>query len=107
MSDPIAAADAFIEKSKIDKSNANWRTAMPKPPVFEFEAGKEYFWNIETNHGAIRVRLLPETAPIHASSTMYLARAGFYDDLIFHRVITEFMAQGGCPSGTGTGGPGY
>jgi len=107
MSDPIAAADAFIETSKIDKSNANWRTAMPKPPVFEFEAGKEYFWNIETNHGAIRVRLLPETAPIHASSTMYLSRAGFYDDLIFHRVITEFMAQGGCPSGTGTGGPGY
>jgi len=107
MSDLLTAADAFIEKSNIDKSNANWRTSMPKPPVFEFEAGKTYLWNIETNHGKIRVRLLPETAPIHASSTVYLSRAGFYDDLIFHRVITGFMAQGGCPSGTGTGGPGF
>jgi len=107
MSDLLTAADAFIEKSNIDKSNANWRTSMPKPPVFEFEAGKTYLWNIETNHGQIRVRLLPETAPIHASSTVYLSRAGFYDDLIFHRVITGFMAQGGCPSGTGTGGPGF
>ena len=107
MSDLLTAADAFIEKSNIDKSNANWRTSMPKPPVFEFEAGKTYLWNIETNHGKIRVRLLPETAPIHASSTVYLSRSGFYDDLIFHRVITGFMAQGGCPSGTGTGGPGF
>jgi len=107
MSDTLNAADAFIEKSGIDKSNSNWRNRMPKPPVFEFEDGKSYFWNIETNHGSIRVRLLPETAPVHASSTIYLSRTGFYDDLIFHRVITGFMAQGGCPSGTGTGGPGY
>ena len=107
MSDPLIAADAFIEKSNIDKSGANWRTSMPKPPVLEFEAGKTYLWKIETNHGPITVRLLPETAPIHASSTVYLSRAGYYDDLIFHRVIPGFMAQGGCPSGTGTGGPGY
>jgi cyclophilin family peptidyl-prolyl cis-trans isomerase len=107
MSDVLGAADAHIEKSNIDKSNPNWRTSMPKPPVLEFEAGKSYFWNIETNHGPIKVKLLPETAPVHASSTVYLARAGFYDDLIFHRVIPGFMAQGGCPSGTGTGGPGY
>jgi len=107
MSDTLNAADAFIEKSGIDKSKSNWRSHMAKPPVFEFEDGKSYFWNIETNHGSIRVRLLPETAPAHASSTIYLSRAGFYDDLIFHRVITGFMAQGGCPSGTGTGGPGY
>jgi len=80
---------------------------LPKPPVLEFDAGKQYFWNIETNHGSIKVRLLPETAPVHASSTMYLSRAGFYDDLTFHRVIPGFMAQGGDPTGTGMGGPGY
>jgi len=44
---------------------------------------------------------------MHVSSTIYLTRLGFYDDLKFHRVITQFMAQGGCPLGSGTGGPGY
>ena len=62
---------------------------------------------METNKGNITVKLMPEFAPMHVSSTIYLSRLGFYDDLIFHRVITEFMAQGGCPQGTGTGGPGY
>ena len=65
------------------------------------------FWILETNHGAIRVKLLHETAPMHASSTMFLTRLGFYDGLKFHRVIPGFMAQGGCPLGSGTGGPGY
>jgi cyclophilin family peptidyl-prolyl cis-trans isomerase len=50
---------------------------------------------------------MPEAAPMHVSSTVYLTRVGFYDDLIFHRVIDGFMAQGGDPTGTGRGGPGY
>ena len=50
---------------------------------------------------------MPDVAPIHVGSTIYLTKLGFYDDLAFHRVITQFMAQGGCPLGTGTGGPGY
>jgi cyclophilin family peptidyl-prolyl cis-trans isomerase len=55
----------------------------------------------------MKVKLLPSVAPMHASSTVYLSRLGFYDGLKFHRVIDGFMAQGGCPLGTGTGGPGY
>ena len=53
------------------------------------------------------VQLFPETAPMHATSTIYLTKLGFYDDLIFHRVISNFMAQGGDPLGNGSGNPGY
>ncbi len=62
---------------------------------------------METNKGPIRIELLPQVAPMHVTSFAYLARLGFYDGLAFHRVIKRFMAQGGCPLGTGTGGPGY
>ena len=50
---------------------------------------------------------MPDIAPMHVTSTIFLTRKGFYDGLSFHRVIPGFMAQGGCPLGTGTGGPGY
>ena len=62
---------------------------------------------MKTNKGSLVLRLMPETAPMHVTSFAYLARLGFYDGLAFHRVITQFMAQGGCPLGSGTGGPGY
>ncbi|MGE5423294.1 MAG: peptidylprolyl isomerase [Ignavibacteriales bacterium] len=57
--------------------------------------------------GNIRVELFPDIAPITANNFMTLAKQGFYDGLIFHRVIPGFMIQGGCPEGRGTGGPGY
>ena len=62
---------------------------------------------IHTNHGAIEVELFDEAAPKTVENFRKLAGDGFYDGLIFHRVIPEFMIQGGCPEGTGTGGPGY
>ena len=63
--------------------------------------------NIETNHGTIRVELFEERAPKTAGNFIELAEKGFYDGVIFHRVISDFMIQGGDPQGTGTGGPGY
>ena len=62
---------------------------------------------LHTNHGAIEVELFDEDAPKTVDNFRKLARDGFYDGLIFHRVIPDFMIQGGCPQGTGTGGPGY
>jgi peptidyl-prolyl cis-trans isomerase B (cyclophilin B) len=62
---------------------------------------------LHTNHGAIEVELFDDDAPKTVENFRKLAADGFYDGLVFHRVIKDFMIQGGCPQGTGTGGPGY
>ncbi len=62
---------------------------------------------LQTNHGAIELELYDEDAPKTVENFKKLARAGFYDGVIFHRVIPDFMIQGGDPTGTGSGGPGY
>jgi cyclophilin family peptidyl-prolyl cis-trans isomerase len=62
---------------------------------------------MQTNHGQIEVELFDEDAPKTVDNFVKLSKDGFYDGLIFHRVIRDFMIQGGCPEGTGTGGPGY
>ena len=107
-SDPaLTDIDGFIAKASIDTEARDWRTHLPKPPKLTFAAGRTYTWNLVTNEGALAVRLMPDVAPMHVSSTVFLTRVGFYDGLAFHRVIEGFMAQGGCPLGTGTGQPGY
>jgi len=62
---------------------------------------------IRTNHGTIQLELFDEDAPATVENFTKLARDGFYDGVVFHRVIPDFMIQGGDPTGTGTGGPGY
>jgi peptidyl-prolyl cis-trans isomerase B (cyclophilin B) len=62
---------------------------------------------LHTNHGAIEFELYPDDAPKTVENFVKLARDGFYDGVIFHRVIPDFMIQGGDPTGTGRGGPGY
>ena len=92
---------------KVDKSNPLWKQTLTKPELMEFKPEDKYYWDLETNVGEMSFRLFTETAPMHVTSTIYLTELGFYDDVIFHRVITSFMAQGGDPTGTGRGGPGY
>ncbi len=67
----------------------------------------KYQLELDTSQGKITLDLLPEVAPGHVKNLLGLAKIGFYDGLIFHRVIKGFMIQGGCPTGNGTGGPGY
>jgi peptidyl-prolyl cis-trans isomerase B (cyclophilin B) len=106
--DPVlAAVDSFIEQQSVDKSHAGWKRNLNKPPKLSFATDKQYFWHLRTNKGNIVIKMLPQIAPMHVSSTFYLTRLGFYDGLHFHRVITGFMAQGGDPMGNGMGGPGY
>jgi len=102
----IVALDAFTEKN-VSKKQADWKTKLAEPPLQKFDAARDYFWHMETSKGTVKIQLFADTAPKHVTSIIYLARAGFYDGLVFHRVLKHFMAQGGCPLGTGTGGPGY
>jgi peptidyl-prolyl cis-trans isomerase B (cyclophilin B) len=62
---------------------------------------------LHTNHGAIELELFEEDAPKTVDNFVKLSKEGFYDGITFHRVIPDFMIQGGCPRGDGTGGPGY
>lgn len=67
----------------------------------------DYQIELNTNHGRILLDLLPDEAPGHCGNLIGLTKIGFYNGVTFHRIIGGFMIQGGCPSGTGTGGPGY
>ncbi len=99
--------DDLIAKASLDRSKADWRTRVPRPDPLTFAPGETWKARMATNKGEVLIRLMPEVAPMHVTSFAYLARLGFFDGLTFHRVIPGFMAQGGCPLGTGTGGPGY
>jgi len=103
----IQQIDQQIAKAAVDKSSESWRTKLPKPTQATFDPKHKYFAVMETTKGRIKIELMPDVAPMHVTSFIYLSRLGFYDGLKFHRVIQGFMAQGGCPYGNGTGGPGY
>lgn len=103
----ITKVNNFITEQAIDKTDTTWKTKLSKPPLLTFTQDKDYFWEIETSQGNLTIQLLTDSAPMHVSSTVYLTKLGFYDNLIFHRVIPGFMAQGGDPIGNGTGNPGY
>jgi cyclophilin family peptidyl-prolyl cis-trans isomerase len=84
---------------------------MPKqwksPPVMSIDPARVYEARIRTDKGDIVAQLYGDKTPRTVNNFVFLAREGFYDGVTFHRVISNFMAQGGDPSGTGTGGPGY
>jgi cyclophilin family peptidyl-prolyl cis-trans isomerase len=78
-----------------------------KPPQMEIDPKKSYTAILSTDKGDITIKLFSDKTPVTVNNFVFLARQGFYDGTVFHRVITDFMAQGGDPTGTGMGGPGY
>ena len=84
---------------------------MPKqyssPPAMTIDPKKTYSAVMNTSKGAINIDLFADLAPISVNNFVFLAQDGFYDGVVFHRVLEGFMAQGGDPTGSGRGGPGY
>jgi cyclophilin family peptidyl-prolyl cis-trans isomerase len=80
-----------------------WNT----PPQMSIDPKKKYSAAVETDKGTIVLELFADKTPVTVNNFVFLAREGFYNDTIFHRVIADFMVQGGDPTGSGRGGPGY
>ncbi len=80
---------------------------MPDVPDYQIDGSKLYRSTITTNRGTIVMDLDPALAANTVNNFVGLARQGYYDGLTFHRVVPDFVIQGGCPEGTGSGGPGY
>ena len=99
--------EELMKTTKADTSRSGWKTSLRKPELATFDPKRSYYAKMATNKGDIKIKFMPDLAPMHVTSFVYLTTLGFYDGLSFHRVITSFMAQGGCPLGSGTGGPGY
>lgn len=79
----------------------------PTPPEMSIDTAKKYFVTLTTNKGEIELQLFPEHAPKTVNNFVFLSEQSFYDGVVFHRVIPNFMIQCGDPTGTGRGGPGY
>ena len=82
-------------------------TQYNAPPQMSIDTAKTYNATFDTSRGRIVVELFTKDAPKTVNNFVFLAREGFYDGTVFHRVIADFMIQGGDPTGTGRGGPGY
>ena len=84
-------------------ADKQWKQA----PAMEIDSSKNYTATIRTDKGDMKFNLHADTAPKTVNNFVFLARQGYYDGTMFHRVINDFMVQGGDPTGTGSGGPGY
>ena len=90
-----------------EESKPKERKHYTEPPKMTIDVNKTYTATFDTSKGKIVCELYPKDAPGTVNNFVFLSREGFYDGLTFHRVIKDFMIQGGDPQGTGTGGPGY
>lgn len=101
----IVVANNWLNKSNMTSDNMikNWQ----EPPLFTIDRDKQYIAELFTSGGNIKIELFTEEVPVTVNNFVFLAQQNFYDNTKFHRVIKNFMIQGGDPKGDGTGGPGY
>lgn len=103
-----AAAPASTLAPLQSDSAASGAKQWPVPPAMAIDTTKQYFATVKlAKGGQFVIQLFPDKAPITVNSFVFLARQGFFNGVTFHRVLEGFMAQGGDPTGTGSGGPGY
>jgi cyclophilin family peptidyl-prolyl cis-trans isomerase len=100
---PFALTSDKIHLKETNMTQKQWT----KAPDFKLDLTKKYSATFKTDKGDIKVALFASKVPNTVNNFVFLAREGYYNDTIFHRVIPDFMAQGGDPTGTGRGGPGY
>jgi peptidyl-prolyl cis-trans isomerase B (cyclophilin B) len=93
----------MFEEKDIFMTAKQWNTA----PAMQIDDKKSYTAKLETTQGTIVLELAPQHAPKTVNNFVFLAKEGYYDGVAFHRVISNFMIQGGDPTGSGRGGPGY
>ena len=104
---PILSIISCAPSAPPEKAQAPEPKTYSAPPSMMIDTNKEYIATIETEKGNIVLELFAGDVPITVNNFVFLAREGFYDGTTFHRVILGFMAQGGDPTGTGRGNPGY
>jgi cyclophilin family peptidyl-prolyl cis-trans isomerase len=104
-----AAGDAAETVTASDATGGSETMAQQyeQPPAMAIDPAKRYTATLETNKGTITAELYPQDAPQTVNNFVFLAREGFYDGTPFHRIVKGFVIQGGDPTGTGSGGPGY
>ncbi len=100
---PAAAASSAGNTADVASRNGKYKA----PPPMTIDKAKKYTATIATNKGTMKAELYADTAPIAVNNFVFLANDHFYDGVIFHRIVAGFVIQGGDPTGTGTGGPGY
>jgi cyclophilin family peptidyl-prolyl cis-trans isomerase len=103
----LILAFASVSFAQAPASQPAAKKRWDKPPEMQIDPNKSYTATIDTNKGKIVLKLFPKEAPKTVNNFVFLARQGFYNGTIFHRVIPGFMIQGGDPMGMGFGGPGY
>ncbi|AJS61262.1 peptidylprolyl isomerase [Paenibacillus sp. IHBB 10380] len=105
------AEEQVTEPTKPAEQTGQTPTAEPmswdKPPAMEIDSSKTYQAEVTTSKGTFTIDLYAKDAPLTVNNFVFLAKQGFYDDIIFHRILESFMIQTGDPRGNGSGGPGY
>ena len=104
---PPSATATVVPPTAQSSGRSASQASFTSPPAMALDTESDYVADFHTNQGNFRVKLFATQTPVTVNNFVFLAQQGFYDGLIFHRVIENFMIQGGDPTGTGAGGPGY